>query len=187
MCALRLNAPTESAPTRALQFFLPAYLSILIISFCGCAGYQLGPTNGLGAREKSVQIKPFVNQTFEPRLTDAVTFQLHKEIQRDGTYQLATHTDGDIVVTGVITNYNRHAISFQPSDNITAHDYRLSITALVKALDRSSGKTILDQPVTGYTLIRVNADLSSTERQAFPLLAQDLARNVTSLLVDGSW
>jgi hypothetical protein len=160
---------------------------LLVTALCGCAGYQLGPTNGLGAREKSIQIHPFVNQTLEPRLTDAVTFQLHKEIQRDGTYQLATHTDGDIVVSGVITNYNRHAISFQPSDNITAHDYRLSVTAVVTARDRASGKTILAQPVNGYTLIRVNTDLTSTERQALPLLAQDLARNVTSLLVDGSW
>jgi len=187
MRALQLHAPPESRPSRAFQFVPLALLAILLVSFCGCAGYQLGPTNGLGAREKSVQIKPFVNQTLEPRLTDAVTFQLHKEIQRDGTYQLSTHTDGDILVTGVITNYNRHAISFQPSDNITAHDYRLTVTALVKALDRSSGKTILDQPVSGYTLIRVNTDLTSTERQALPLLAQDLARNVTSLLVDGSW
>ena len=180
----QLNSQTESDSPRAFYFILPILVSILLLS--GCA-YQLGPTNGFGAREKSVQINPFVNKTLEPRLTDAVTFQLHKEIQRDGTYQLATHADGDILVTGVITNYNRHAISFQPSDNITAHDYRLSITALVKALDRSSGKTLLDQPVTGYTLIRVNTDLTSTERQALPLLAQDLARNVTSLLVDGSW
>src|SRR5438552_15405503 len=99
----------------------------LTIAEAGCAGYKLGPTNGFAAREKSIQIHPFANQTLEPRLTDAITFQLRKQIQRDGTFQLATHTDGDIVVSGVITNYNRHALSFERADTLTARDYRLSI------------------------------------------------------------
>ena len=38
-----------------------------------------------------------------------------------------------------------------------------------------------------YTLVRVGSDLSSAERQAIPLLADDLAKNVTELLVDGTW
>ena len=54
------------------------------------------------------------------------------------------------------------------------------------ARDRSTGKVILDQPVTGFTLIRVTTDLTSTERQALPLLAADLAKNVTALLAEGA-
>jgi Lipopolysaccharide-assembly len=153
----------------------------------GCAGYTLGPTNGLAAREKSVQIAPFSNQTLEPRLTDAVTAQLRKQLQRDGTYQLATHDNGDLVLSGVITGFQRHEMSFLRNDLVTVRDYRLSLTAQVTARDRVSGKLILDQPVSGYTIIRVGADLTSTERQALPLLAADLAKNVTALLVDGSW
>ena len=153
----------------------------------GCAGYKLGPTNGLAAGEKSVQVEPFVNQTLEPRLTDAVTAQVRKELQRDGTFRLATHGDGDIIINGVITRYNRHELSFSSQDTLTATDYRLSLTAQVSAKDRSSGRMILDQPVTGYTLIRVGNDLVNSERQALPLLAADLARNVTALLADGSW
>jgi hypothetical protein len=41
--------------------------------------------------------------------------------------------------------------------------------------------------VTGTTLIRVTTDLTSTERQALPLLAADLAKNVTALLAEGAW
>jgi len=36
-------------------------------------------------------------------------------------------------------------------------------------------------------MIRVGDDLTSTERQALPLLAADLAKNVTTLLVEGTW
>ena len=153
----------------------------------GCAGYKLGPVNGLAAREKSVQINPFANQTLEPRLGDAVTAQLRKQLQRDGTYQLASHNDGDIVVSGSINRYLRQEVSFSSSDILTVRDYRLELRAQVTAHDRSTGKVIFDQPVTGQTLIRVTTDLTSTERQALPLLAADLAKNVAALLAEGGW
>ncbi len=154
---------------------------------CGCAGYQLGPTTGVARLDKSIQIVPFSNQTLEPRLTDAVTSQLRKQLQRDGTFHLATHDEGDLVVSGVITRYQRGELSFNPGDTLTVRDFRLVMTAHVTARERSTGKLLLDKPVTGYTMIRVGADLPSAERQALPLLAGDLAKNVTSLLVDGTW
>jgi hypothetical protein len=141
----------------------------------------------MAAHEKSVQVNPFSNQTLEPRLTDAVTSQMRKQLQLDGTFQLATHDPGDIVVSGVITRYQRHEITFSSTDTLTVHNYQLSLTANVTARDRSNGKVVLDQPVTGYTIIQVGSDLTSTERQALPLLATDLAKNVTALLADGSW
>jgi PBP1b-binding outer membrane lipoprotein LpoB len=162
-------------------------LLLAALFLTGCAGYELGPTNGIARLDKTVQVIPFENHTLEPRLTDAVTAQLRKQLQRDGTFQLATHEDGDIVVSGVITVYQRHGMSFSPSDTLTVRDFRLAMTAQVTARERRSGKVLLDQPISGFTLVRVGADLSSAERQALPLLAGDLAKNVTSLLADGTW
>jgi hypothetical protein len=162
-------------------------VSLVALGGSGCAGYKLGPVNGLAAREKSVQVNPFDNRTLEPRLNDAVTAQLRKELQRDGSYQLASHNDGDIVVSGSVTRYLRQEVSFSSGDILTVRDYRLELSAQVTARDRSTGKVILDQVVTGTTLIRVTTDLASTERQALPLLAADLAKNVTALLTEGAW
>ena len=153
----------------------------------GCAGYKLGPVNGLAAREKSVQVNPFTNKTLEPHLGDEVTGQLRKQLQRDGTYQLASHNDGDIVLGGSVIHYARQEVSLSPGDTLTVRDYRLELRAQVTAYQRSSGKVILDRQVSGFTLIRVTYDLTSTERQAMPLLAGDLAKNVTALLAEGSW
>ena len=153
----------------------------------GCAGYTLGPTNGLPAGERSVQIVPFMNQTLEPRLTDEVTQQMRKQLQRNGTFRLATHDDGDIVINGVINKYERHELSFSRNDTLTAKDYRIIITAQVTARERGTGNILLDQPVTGYTMIRVGSDIVSSERQGLPLLAADLARNITDLLADGKF
>lgn len=157
------------------------------VAVSGCAGYRLGPSNGQTAGEKSVQVTPFTNGTPEPRLGDAVTSALRKQLQRDGTFRLATHGPGDVVVTGTLVQYYRRALSFFPNDVATAQDYQVRLTAQVKARERGSGKILFDQTLTGYTLIRVGSDLTSTEREARPLLADDLARQITGLLVDGAW
>lgn len=153
----------------------------------GCAGYRLGPTGGQTAGAQSVQINPIANQTVEPRLGEAVTAALREQFQRDATYRLASGGNGDIVVTGVITRYDRQEVSFLRSDVLTVKDFRVDLTAQITARERVSGRVLLDQPVTGRTMLRVGQDLASAERQALPLLAEDLAKNVVALLADGSW
>ena len=153
----------------------------------GCAGYKLGPTNGLEAGARTIQIHPPVNKTFEPRLAVALNQQLRKQLQRDGTYKLETHGEGDVVVTTTILRYEKTGESFQPRDTLTARDYRVVIRAHVTAYDRVSGKNLVDREFRGRTSVRPGSDQSSAELQALPLLAEDLARNITSALVDGEW
>src|SRR5881396_939360 len=158
-------------------------LGLLLPGLGGCA-YRLGPTNGESAGTRSVQVHPFVNKTIEPRLVEAVSFALRKQLQQDGTYQLSTGAAADIIVTGTIVSFERHSLAFRPRDVVTPRDYRLTITAQVTARERATGKLLLNRNVSGYSDIRVGPDLVSAERQALPLVAADLARNTTALLVD---
>ena len=153
----------------------------------GCAGYHLGPVNGAVAGEKTIEVLPFNNQTFQPRLGDSVTQALRERLQTDGTYRLVTRAPGDIVVTGVITHYSRKGLSFLNTDVATPQDYRIDITAHVTARSRDTGRVLLDKDVNGYALIQVGGDLTDVERQSLPLLAEDLARNVAELLTEGTW
>ena len=161
-------------------------LVVTLVVASGCA-YRLGPTDGLSAGDRTVRIDPFINQTLQPYLGDQVTYELRKDVQRDGTFHLATHGDPDIVVSGVILQYERRALSFVPSDVLMVQDYRINVKADVTAKDMRTGKVLFNQTVTGYTIVIVGSDLTSAERQALPLLAGDLAKNVAQLLVDGSW
>lgn len=153
----------------------------------GCAGYRLGPTDGLPAGYRTITVTPFTNRTLEPRLNDDCTFALRKEIQRDGTFRVVTDSSASLDVTGEVIRYERFEISFLSTDTTTARDYRVDLTARVVAKDRSSGKVVLDREVTGHSLMRVGSDLPSAERQTIPLVATDLGRQVTALLVDGTW
>src|SRR5271170_7370918 len=143
---------------RPLKTFVLCTLAVLL---AGCAGYHLGPVNGAVAGEKSVEILPYNNQTLQPRLGDAVTQALRERLQTDGTYHLATRGSADVVVTGVITHYQRVGVSYLNTDATTAQSYRVNITAHVVARQQAHGKMLLDKDVTGYTLVTVGTDLAS--------------------------
>src|SRR5262249_15952081 len=77
--------------------------------------------------------------------------------------------------------------TFFSRDVLTPRDYRLTITAQVVARERSTGRVLLDRKISGYSDIRIGPDLTSSEREALPLIAEDLARNATAALVEGTW
>ena len=153
----------------------------------GCAGYKVGPSNGLEAGSHSVQINPPLNQTLEPRLGTELNQQLRKQLQRDGTYRLDTRGEGDVVVNTTIVRYQRLGATFRSSDTLTVRDYTIHLYAQVSAYDRVSGRNLVNREFQGRTTVRVGGDEASAERQALPLLTEDLARNITSALVDGDW
>jgi len=162
-------------------------MAVLSSGSAGCAGYRLGPTNPELTAGKSIQVNFFENRTLEPRLAEAVNHALRKRLQQDGTYRLNTRGDGDIIVNGAILKFDRQGVSFQPNDILTVRDYQVTLTVKVTATERLSGKVVFDREVTGRTTVRVGSDLPSAERQAVPILAEDFARNATTLLAEGTW
>jgi hypothetical protein len=164
-----------------------ALLFILALTLAGCAGYKLGPTNGIPAGSRSVRIQPFANRTHEPRVTEYVAISMRKLLQQDGTFRLETRGTPDIMVSGEITQFLRAGLSYQTNDVLTPQEYTLTLVAHVVAVNVNTGKTNLDRQVSGLTYILIGNDQSSAERQAIPLLADSLARNAISLLVDGTW
>jgi len=160
---------------------------LLVVLLTGCAGYQLGPTGGRQAGGLTIQVNPIFNKTVEPRLSEAVGVALRKRLQQDGTYRLNTSGEGDIIVNGTILEYRRSEVSFVPDDTLTPQDYQVQIIAQITARERVGGRVILDRKVMGRTTLRVGPDLTSSERQAIPLAAEDLARNAASLIVDREW
>jgi len=167
--------------------FLKLLPVVLLLAFVGCAGYRLGPTNGSEPGAKSVQISPFVNNSPEPGLADEVTAAVRKSVQRDGTFRLATHGDSDLVVSGILSDYRRRELSLSRDDLRTVRDYQVAVTAKVTIRERATGKVLTERTLTGGALLRVGDDFVSSERQALPQIARDLARQITSLLVDGGW
>jgi len=163
-------------------------LSLLLVSvLTGCVGYQAGPTNGVIAGARTVRVSFFRNETLEPRLVVAVNRALKRNLQQDGTFELETHGNADLLVTGELTDFLRGGVSYTPGDILTVQDYNLQLTARIKVTDRVTGEVILDRTITGSSIVRVGSDLSAGQRQVVPLIADQLARQATDLIVDGDW
>jgi len=165
----------------------PLLFALLAVALAGCAGYQLGPTNGLPAGSLSVQVLPFVNHTKEPRISEYLSASMRKQFQQDGTFNLRTAGSPDILVTGEIVRFDRTPLSYTTNDVLTPQEYTLVLTAKIVARDPINGKTNLDRSVQGRTYVRAGTDLPSSERQVMPILADDLARNAVSLMVNAPW
>ena len=169
---------------RAVKLLLPC---LVALALSGCGGYRLGSVNGDVAGEKTVEIQPFNNQTLQPRLGDTVTQALRERVQTDATYRLATRESGDLIISGVIKGYDRESLGYLNRDASTTQNYRVGVTVHVIIRERVSGKTILERDVKGHTLVNVGPDFASSERQAAPLLAANLAQNIVELLAEGAW
>jgi hypothetical protein len=154
----------------------------------GCAGYQLGPTGGQIAGARSIQVPVALNQTLEPRLAEPVTQSLRRRLQEDGTLRLHTGRDNpDLLLQTILLEFQRLPTAYQRRDIASVQEYEIRITARIVVTEPRSGKTLLDQPVTGRTTVLAGASQSAVENQATPLLADDLARKAVILITEGAW
>ncbi len=153
----------------------------------GCAGYQAGPTGGRTAGARSVQVKFFENETFEPRIATAVDRKLKHEFQKDGTYTLETQAEGDLIVTGKLVSFRRNGVSYKPGDVLTVQDYTMELSAEITVINSATGEEIFHETLTGTSTIRVGNDLIAGQRQAISTIATKLAEQAVLHIVDGDW
>ena len=161
---------------RALAFLFIAALA----GGSGC--YHLGPVSKLSYR--SVAVPVFKNKTLKPQLEAQISNAIIKRIQADGTLRVEWEADADIVVTGTILRFDRTVLRFQTDDSQVPREYRLSIEAMVEAHDHAGHVVLAPQSITGHADTFLGNDLQSAEQQALPLIADDLARQIVSRLVE---
>ena len=63
----------------------------------------------------------------------------------------------------------------------------VELVTRIRAAEKATGKVLIDRELTGRTTVRLGGDLANAERQALPLLANDLARKTVALLAEGKW
>jgi len=161
-------------------------LVCLVLS--GCAGYRLGPTGGQKAGQSSIRVPFARNDTIEPRLAEPVTLALRRQVQQDGTYRLNTGGEApSLILECTLLDYQRIPVAYRQQDVITVQEYELRLTAHIVVTDPATGAKRMDRRVVGRTELLVTSDQTSAERQATPLLAEDLARKVIPLITEGPW
>ncbi len=173
---------------------------VVVCGEVGCAGYRLGSIKPQAfAQVRTLAVPACKNNTLQPRLEVLMANVLIKQIQQDGTYQIAPEKDADAVVLCTIEKLDRQPARSVRNDSqkgISADFYQtseftLDLVLRVEVRDKSSGKTLLNREVRGSSSFFVSsenpltADVNRDERQAVPLAAEDAAVRITSYLSEG--
>ena len=155
----------------------------LILLLAGCAGYRLGPT--LSAEYRSVAVPMFRNKTYKPQIEAQITNGIIKRFQADGTLRVDSVANADVVLSGNIIGYHRNQLRSRSAETGTPREYRINIEVKIEARERVTGKIVVAPiTVTGSADTFIGNDLQSAEEQVLPLIAEDLARQVVTLLAE---
>ena len=161
-------------------------LAAVCLILTGCLGYHVGPVKPSVLRDVHVIAVPtFENKTLLPRIEVLVTDSVIKQIQQDGTYKVAEKGNADAVLKAEITEISRSPARSVLGNVLATTEFNLSMHVRYK-LDARSGTSLTPYAeVVGTTSFFVGTDVTTDERQALPLAAEELATHLVTQLSEG--
>jgi hypothetical protein len=163
--------------------FVPLVLAFL---FQGCAGYQLGPATPAYLRQvHTIAVPTFANTTLVPRIEVLVTGTVIKQFQQDGTFRIVNADVADATLKAEIVGVSRSPARSVRGNVLSTTEFNLTMTVKYTLLGRDGKPLGAAGAVNGATSFFVGSDVSTDERQALPLAAEELARHLVSQLSEG--
>lgn len=159
---------------------------LALFTLSGCAGYQLGEAKPQYLREiQSIAVPTFRNGTFLPRIEVLVTNTVIKQFQQDGTYKIASEDNADAVLQATITTVGRNPARSVRGNVLATTEFRLALAVSYTLVGRDGRPIAGPAGVAGTTNFFVGSDVTTDQRQALPLAAEDLAVRLVSALSEG--
>jgi len=163
---------------------LPTFLLALLLS--GCAGYHIGPATPAYLRQiHSIAVPTFKNLTLIPRVDVLVTGTVIKQFQQDGTFRIATEDNADAILKGEIVGVGRSPARSLRGNVLATTEFSLFLRVRYTLVGRDGKPIAGPGSAAGGTSFFVGEDVSTDERQALPLAAEQLAINLVSQLSEG--
>jgi hypothetical protein len=159
---------------------------LLALLLSGCAGYHIGPATPSYLRQiHSIAVPTFRNATLVPRIEVLVTGTVIKQFQQDGTFRIANEDTADATLKGEIMAVGRSPARSLAANVLATTEFNLTLRVRYTLVGRD-GKTVAGpSEAAGLTSFFVGADVSTDERQALPLAAEQLAVQLVSQLSEG--
>ena len=167
-----------------MKRFLAAALAIVCLS--GCAGYRVGDVKPNHLSDiRTIAVLNFRNNTFNPRVETLVTNTVIKQFQQDGTFQITTPAKADAVLDGVVTAISRGPTRSVRGNVLATQEFNLTINVAYTFRDKSGNPRVGPGAISGTTSFFVGGDVTTDERQALPLAAEELAKRLVSQISEG--
>ncbi|MCE9612306.1 MAG: hypothetical protein K8R23_19075 [Chthoniobacter sp.] len=173
-----------------MRFALLLPVAALLLG--GCAGYHVGPIKPTRmAKVTTIAVPTFKNDTLLPRVEVLLANSVIKQFQQDGTYQIARENAADAIFQGHLEQVIRRPSRSVRGNVLLTREYTLTLRCTYEVHDRVTGVVLDRRSAVGQTTFFVSgtdtiaADLTQDERQALPLAAEDLAKDIVSHLSEG--
>ena len=160
--------------------------ALACLSLTGCLGYHVGPVKPYYLRDvHTIAVPTFKNHTLLPHIEVLVTDTVIKQLQQDGTFQIARGEDADATVTAEIIRINRVPARSVRGNVLATVEFNLSITVRYSVIGRDGTQLVGSSEASGSTSFFVSSDVTTDERQALPLATEDLATRLVAQLSEG--
>ena len=162
-----------------------ALLFVLALLLDGCAGYTIGPATPAYLKKiHTIAIPNFANKTLLPRLEVLVTSTVIKQFQQDGTFKIVNADAADATLKAEIAAVGRAPARSVRGNVLATTEFNLVLTVKYTLVGRD-GQVLAPGSASGSTNFFVGNDINTDERQALPLAAEEMARQLVSQLSEG--
>jgi lipopolysaccharide assembly LptE-like protein len=160
--------------------------TVFCFALCGCLGYHVGPVKPYYLRDvHTIAVPTFKNRTLVPRIEVLVTDTVIKQLQQDGTFQIANGGKADATLTGEVALIRRLPARSVRGNVLATTEFSLALSVKYSLTGRDGKELAPPGQAVGTTSFFVSSDVTSDERQALPLATEDLATRLVSQLSEG--
>jgi hypothetical protein len=159
----------------------------------GCAAYRWGePPTGAASRptlagtipsSATLFVPPPTNASFAPQIHVPLATALREALLRRG-HAVASRKSADLLLDWEVIDYQQIRFSGTLNDSGRPRSLDLNLHLRVSLKDAKTGEALVrDREITARRRILSDSGLSEAERQAIPILAEDIARQIADLLI----
>ena len=154
-----------------LALFLPLLLA-------GCTGGYSFTGASIPAEAKTISIKQFPNYatTVNPQLSQKLYEELQRMFSSQTSLNVVSAGDGDLQITGEITDYSTKAAALGSDDNVATN--RLTVTIKVKFVNRYDPHSDFEQSFTRFKDYAASRDFSSVEQSLVSEIVTELCEDI---------
>lgn len=160
--------------------------ALVCVCLTGCLGYHIGPAKPYYLTDiHTIAVPTFGNKTLIPRIEVLVTDTVIKQFQQDGTFKITNGGDADATLKADIVRVSRSPARSIQGNVLATSEFNLSMHVKYKLVGRDGKELAPPTEAVGTTSFFVATDVTTDERQALPLAAEELSVHLVSQLSEG--
>ena len=159
------------------KILTPLLFAVTLLTLGGCTGGYSFTGASIPAEAKTISITQFPNYatTVNPQLSQKLYDGLQQMFSSQTSLNV-TSDDGDLQISGEITDYSTRASSIGSDDNVATN--RFTITIKVSFTNRFDSKADFEQTFSRFKDYAASRDFSSVEQSLTDEIVTELCEDI---------